>query len=306
MSNYQKPNPVELEKRQKMEMETNFELLKSLILDEERKDKEILKQDLDQIRDILDDQKFRDLVSPIIRDHLEDLKMKFPDLYGDVVREAISSQIKNQEDEMVNSLYPILGKMVKKFAYSEINKWVEAFDRTFQDIKKDFKNGSLWARIKNFVRVKILKRKGNNEDLTKKIDLLKQQFYNQIEEIFIIEKDTGFILASYSDDGPFKLDQQMMVGLLTAIKSFGEDIMSQKDEGLNTIQFDSYSIIVISFYSYFAATVVNGPITESFKSDLHDKLLDYAKQYLNDMQSKSDLNNEKEMSNALKELIRAE
>ncbi len=284
--------------------EDNFELLKNLILDEERKEQNNLKKDLNQIREILDDNKFKELVTPIIKEHLDEIKLKFPELYGNVVREAISSQIKNNEHEMVDAFYPIIGKMVKKFAYSEINVWVETFDKTFQALKEDFKNGSLKVKAIEFVRVKLLKKEPRQ--LPQSGRLLNKAFFNNIEEIFIIEKDTGFILASYADHGPFQLDQQMLVGLLTALKSFGEDVMGQKEEGLNTIQFDSYNIIIYNFFSCYSATVINGPVTETFKSELHERLLDFAEQHLNNLEGKSDLLSEKKMSQALKELIRGE
>ncbi len=281
--------------------DSSFEALKELLLDEERKEQKLLQNDLQEIKRLLGDDEFRHLVTPIIREHLDEVKEQFPQLYGEVVRQAIATQVKDYEDEMVNSLYPIMGKMTKQYINAEFRQWMEGMSKRADKIP-------ILQKIKAWWKRQLAKRKGKKRGhpLNTQEQAIQNTIYEHIEEIFIIDKYTGFILASYSEEGPFALKKEMLVGLLTALKSFGEDAMGEKNESLNTIQFDAYTIITFDFHSYYAATVVNGPVTEYFKSDLLDKLLDYAERHLKRINTtETDQKKQQQLSEALKDMIRA-
>lgn len=286
--------PPEQEGDQKVQ--DQLELLKSLLLDEERQQQEVFNKDLTEIKQILSNEEFKKLVAPIVTNHLDDLKSKFPDLYGDVVREAIAKQVHGFEDEMTNALYPIVGKMIKKYVSTEIAKWLEVIEQRTTKIPILVKAKNLFKRKKG---KDIVKKLADQQQLN-----LQKTFFKQIEEVFIVDKYAGFVIASFSEDGPFYHKKDMLVGLLTAIKSFGEDAISEKKESLSTIQYDKYNIVIIDFHKHYAATVVNGPITNRFQSDLHDRLLDYAHKYLHSFENQTTQYNEQQLSNALKELIK--
>lgn len=286
--------PKEVEGDHKVQ--TQLELLKSLLLDEERQKQETFNKDLSEIKQILSDEEFKKMVEPIVATHLEDLKNKFPELYGDVVREAIAKQVYGFEEEMTNALYPIVGKMIKKYVSAEIGKWLEVIEQHT-------------TKIPILVKAKNLFKRKKGKDIVKKLPdqqqlNLQKTFFKQIEEVFIVDKYAGFVIASFSENGPFYHKKDMLVGLLTAIKSFGEDAISEKKESLSTIQYDKYNIVIIDFHKHYAATVVNGPITNRFQSDLHDRLLDYAHKYLHSFENQTTQYNEQQLSNALKELIK--
>ena len=275
--------------------ENDFEQLKSILLDEDRKESELIQSDLNEIKKILTDEEFTKLVSPIIKAHFEELKLNFPKLYGDVVRDAIAKQVKEHEDEMVQTMYPIVGKMTKKYITSEFVKFVE-----FMEVNRGSITGKVRVilnKIKNKIKNKLgIKTKRQSSPIYLALN-------KQIEEVFIIEKYTGFIIASYSEDGPFKSNQEMMVGLLTAIKSFSEDAMGKTEEVLGSIQFESYNIISVDFYNHYGAVVVNGPVTEKFKSEIEDRLLDYAEENLKGILESSTKYDEQKLSESLKKHI---
>jgi len=272
-------------------VENNFEQLKSILLDEDRKESEIIQSDLNEIKKILTDEEFTKLVSPIIKAHFDELKANFPKLYGDLVRNAISEQIKKHEAEMVQTMYPIVGKMTKKYITSEFARFIEFIDE---------KSESILGRARKTV-YKIKNRLGIKTK--RQSSLIYSALIKQIEEVFIIEKYTGFIIASYSEDGPFKTNQEMMVGLLTAIKSFSEDAMGKTEEILGSIQFESYNIISVDFHNHYGAVVINGPVTEKFKSELEDRLLDYAEENLKGILESSTTYDEQKLSESLKQHI---
>ena len=269
----------------------DFEKLKSILLDDDRKENELIQSDLNEIKKFLTDEEFNKLVSPIIKAHFDDLKANFTVLYGDLVRDAIAKQIKEHEDEMVQTMFPIVGKMTKKYITSEFARFVEFIEKKSEPVTGRFLN--LFHSTK--------KRLGFTTK--RQTSLIYSALHKQIEEVFIIEKYTGFIIASYSENGPFKLNQEMMVGLLTAIKSFSEDAMGKTDEILGCIQFESYNIVTVDFHNHYGAVVINGPVTEGFKSEIEDRMLDYAEENLKGILESSTTYDEQKLSDSLKKHI---
>ena len=148
----------------------------------------------------IDEYSFEDYILPV--EKIEDLKENFPEYFGETITETIKVQIKESQDEVVEALYPIMGKLVKKFIIAEIAKLSESINDT----------------INNKFSVKqIIKRlfKGNTTDAE---DVLQQVFEPIIEEVFIIEKDSGLLVGNYSRGNI--ADKDMVSGMLTAIKSF--------------------------------------------------------------------------------------
>ncbi len=271
--------------------DNDFEKLKSILLDDDRKENELIQSDLNEIKKILTDEEFNKLVTPIIKAHFDDLKENFTMLYGDLVRDAIAKQIKEQEDEMVQTMFPIVGKMTKKYITSEFARFVEFVEKKSQPIT---------GRVSKFINNT---KKKLGIDTKRQSSLIYSALHKQIEEVFIIEKYTGFIIASYSEGGPFKLNQEMMVGLLTAIKSFSQDAMGKTNEILGCIQFESYNIVTVDFHNHYGALVINGPVTEGFKSEIEDRMLDYAEENLKGILDSSTTYDEQKLSDSLKHYI---
>ena len=96
----------------------------------------------------------------------------------------------------------------------------------------------------------------------------------QIQQIFIIEKGSGLIIASFSKSDT--IDEDMIAGMLTAIKSFVEDAFQGGNQSLENIEYELNTIQIQNFQSYYMAAVISGAVDTGFKSDLQDRLLDFA------------------------------
>jgi len=126
-------------------------------------------------------------------------------------------------------------------------------------------------------------------------EALKTEIKNPIiEQIMVIEKGSGLVISEYTKTQ--NIDQDMVGGMLTAIKSFAEDAFEKGNQELQYIEYNSFHIHLQNFSSYYIAVVISGPFNVIFKDKLEDKLLDFAQNYVN----KEDLNDQPAFTRKLK------
>jgi len=244
--------------------ENRFELLRELLLTEDRKEFESLRNEFLKKDDLKKE------VNPVLDDKIGDLKDNFSDYFGDQVTQAIKVQIRESQDEVVEALYPIMGKLIQKFIVAEITKLSDTINKTIND---------------KFSFTHILKRlfKGKKTDAE---DVLQTVFASTIEEVFVIEENSGLLIGSYSRGNI--ADKDMISGMLTAIKSFAEDAFSKQGQDLEDIKFETFQLSMYNFKSIYIATATSGVITSEFKEELADNLNSLAEKILRDRTYLSD------------------
>ena len=187
-----------------------------------------------------------------------------PEKLGPTITETLKTQIKESRDEVVQALFPIVGQMIKKYVQQELQLLTERIDKQFNSA---FSFELAWLRIRSFftgTSFSELVLKSSNEP--------------QLHEIFIIQEESGLLMASYSATKSF--DQDMMSGMLTAIKSFVEDAMLTEKQNLEMISYDLYKIYVQNFGKFYVAVVLSGVIDTAFKSKLNDRILSFVKEVM--------------------------
>ena len=119
----------------------------------------------------------------------------------------------------------------------------------------------------------------------------------QIEQIFIIEKDSGILSGSYSKKET--VDKDMISGMLTAIKSFVEDAFQAGKQNLESIEYELYNIHIQNFHFYYIAVVVSGAYTLAYRNQLENKLLDFSEYIMKHHVSEENIS--KELENYFKD-----
>ena len=97
---------------------------------------------------------------------------------------------------------------------------------------------------------------------------MQEVFEPIVEEIFVIEKDSGLLKGSYSKGNI--ADKDMVSGMLTAIKSFAEDAFSKEGQDLEDIKFETFQLSIQNFKTIYIATATSGVISRDFKEELYD------------------------------------
>lgn len=260
---------------QDSQKDKRFELLRELLLEDDREKFDALSQE------VLMQDKMAARVTPIIDGKIENLREKFPEYFGRTITKTIKYQIKESQDEMVDALYPIMGKLVKKAIISEINKLSDRINESVQNTFS-FKGVSEWFKK----RVS-----GVNEG-----DMVLQDIFKPIiEEVFVIEKDSGLLLGNHSTGNI--ADKDMISGMLTAIKSFAEDAFSKEGQDLENIKFETFQISLREFKSIYIAIAMSGVPDLEFKDKLTDNIFDLAEAILRD---RSYFKDELKMNNLIK------
>jgi len=104
-------------------------------------------------------------------------------------------------------------------------------------------------------------------------------FKTKVQDTFIIQRNSGLVIASAHGDDTKGGDGDIFSGMLTAIKAFGEDAFSKGGGGkqeLEFIEYDSHKIFLQSHHNYFFATVLNGSLSNSEKDKLANQLMEFA------------------------------
>jgi regulator of PEP synthase PpsR (kinase-PPPase family) len=106
-----------------------FQQLRKLLLEQDWEDRKELAQKLEQLDSELNTrEKLEERVNPILQDQEARIQREFPVLFGPQITESIKKQIKESQDEVVEVLYPIIGRMIKKYITSEIQKLSDQID----------------------------------------------------------------------------------------------------------------------------------------------------------------------------------
>lgn len=198
-------------------------------------------------------------VQHMIDDKLAHFQEHFPLEFEIALNKVIDRRIDNSQEKLLDAIYPVLGKMIRKFIALQFEQLQHRIDQQL--------NQGFIGRLRNmFSGVK------ESEMVMSKIPA------SGVEEVFIIQKHSGILLGSASAEETINSD--VIAGMLTAIKSFVEDAFRREDEDLEMIQYGSYSIVIQNFYSYYIAIAIQGTLNLNEKSDLYNKSLELSEQHL--------------------------
>ena len=265
-----------------------IELLRDIILGDDRKVIENLSENIEKINNLVDSKDELGLkVNSIIHDRIEEFQKSIPEKLGPQITAALQKQISESQAQVVDILYPIIGKMVGKYIRREFEKITERIDRQF---RKAFSIDGWIRRFKGWIS-------GSKESEMIIRDLVPPSLL----EMFIIEKNSGILKAHYAVNKA--LDADLVAGMLTAIKSFVEDAFSSGEQQLEMIEYDNYKIVISSFNSFYIANVISGILNAEFRAKLDHMVLDFAQKYLASEMSLLNRENEPDITKQLKEFI---
>ncbi|WP_289043449.1 cell envelope biogenesis protein OmpA [uncultured Olleya sp.] len=264
-----------------MTQDDKLKILKDILLKDEHEYASSIEIKLKKLEELITQQNnLSKHIDPILEEKLDEFIKEMPQTIGPTITKTLKEEIKNSQDEVVEALYPIMGKMIKRYVQKEIQILSENINRSMSNA----------FSFKNIFRKFRSKKSGVSEgDL-----LIQNQFKPKIEQIMVIESGSGLIISEYSKTN--NIDQDTVAGMLTAIKSFAEDAFVTDVQNLEYIEYENYHIHLQNFSKYYIAVAISGAFTATFRSKLEDKLLDFAQNIIN----KTDLNNTDQFNTKLK------
>lgn len=242
-----------------------IKLLRDLLLSEDREVFADLSSHVEKIdHQINTRQEFEPIVEPIIDEKLNEFQESIPEKLGPSITKALKKQISESQDEVIDILYPIIGKLINKYIKREFEILSEKMDAEFE---KAFSIDGWKRRIKGWFS-------GTKESS----NIINELNPPELLEMFIIEKESGLLIAHYSKTET--LDADLVAGMLTAIKSFVEDSFDSGNQELEMIEYDAYKIHLRSLKSFYISSVISGTTNAMFKAKLENYILEFAEQFL--------------------------
>jgi outer membrane protein OmpA-like peptidoglycan-associated protein len=175
---------------------------------------------------------------------------------GPEMGKAIKTQINLEPDAMVDALYPVIGNTIAKYMAEVV-----------QDINEKVENTLSVQGVVRKIRAKL---KGISE-----AELIVQESLGfAIRAVFLIHKASGLVIYEVQPDSKFKLEADMVAGMLTAIRSFVKDCVSEPGviSELHEIDYDDSKIILeVAGYCYLTA-VIKGKPSKEFISNIRATL----------------------------------
>jgi hypothetical protein len=226
-----------------------FLQLKEILLQEDR-------ERLQHISETLDTPELlKEKIGPILEERIEVLKEHFPNQYRQIVEEVIDFKLRTSRDEVLELIYPVMGKMIQKYVRLQIQQLRDNLERQIQKRLTTGIIGRMRYLLFGFG-------KKDAEQIVSRLD------GPEIMEVYVIEQYSGILLGSASKKRTVDLD--LIAGMLTAIKSFVEDAFKQELQELELIQYDHYTIIIQNFYKFYIATAVSGSISHQDEHQLRE------------------------------------
>jgi hypothetical protein len=228
--------------------------LRDILLRDDRATLSAVKKVLDE-KDLLADR-----VSPIVEEHLENMRQNFPQEYEQLVTKMIEQKLKSSQKEIVEVIYPVLGQMIIKFISLQFQILKESIDK---QIKETFSTKTIMDKIRyRFMGVK-------SSDI-----IIAAADVPYIEEVFVIQKNSGLLLGSaalYPTE-----NRDAVAGMLTAIKDFVEDAFEKDREDLETINYGTYRVMLYSFPTYYFAMALSGSLSTSESENFRKSVFQFA------------------------------
>lgn len=246
----------------KMDEKDKLEILKDILLADEHEFEAKISRRIEQLEQTVNErEKLSEKVDPIIAFQLQEFKESIPENLGPTITETLRKEIKINKDVVVDALYPILGKMIKKYVAQEMKLLSDKMNNqlSFLSIGK--------RKFRSFFT-------GKKEEELMMDDLATAR----IQQVLLIEKDSGILKASFSQSDA--MDEEMVSGMLTAIKSFVEDAFNQRDQNLELIEYELYRIHLQSFATHYVAVVISGNFVLSAKNKLQDIIFDFYNSFM--------------------------
>ena len=224
----------------------------------------LLKEDrvkIDALETTIEDPiSFEKKVVPIVVEQIDILKRDFPTSYKKVVEQIVSDQIENSQEEILNAIYPVMGTMIRKYITLQFQGLKDSID---QQIKKTLSSKGIFGQIK----ASIFGTKESDKILSS-VDKAK------IEEVFVVQRHSGLLIGAASVSPT--INQDVIAGMLTAIKSFVEDAFLQGKEDLDLIEYETHKLLIHNFPSYFIVIAMNGSISVEERQKIADLIFEFA------------------------------
>jgi len=233
---------------------------------------------LDDMRGLLDahherigsDADMQRTVSTVLAGALRDARVRqhkqVADAIAPILVEGMKREIKNSRDEMVDALYPIMGRLVSAYVSSAV---ADMMNQTNQRLESGLTGRFLYLRAKAALTGKSYE----------EVAVQDRQMF-QISELMLIRRGSGMLIDhlqldlddAVGADGP-KQDSALVSGVVAAIHEFAQEAFSKKKASLRSVDMGEETIYLRATSGLILAVIGRGKARRKFERALDMELV---------------------------------
>ena len=221
--------------------------------------------EMETLREILFSRYRRQIAQ--LQAELDDLERRVTDedaligLIAPVLGDAIRRKIRDAREEMIEALYPIIGRVVVRAVSEAIRDLARTVDAR---MRTSFSPRALWWRL----RARLGGASGAEIALRESLPF-------SVVEVFLIHRDSGLLLWHISQDPDASPDSDLISGMLTAIRDFAQDAFGRGEDGqLDEIQWGERCILIEAAQHAYLAVVVDGVEPPGFRAEVRSRIIE--------------------------------
>lgn len=236
--------------------ETELETLRLLLLGPEYKE-------LLQHKQMLENpERLSEHLSPAISQALQ-LRAKqdgsLQKVLNPLITGALLDSVSEDPKPIADALYPVMGPAIRKSINSTMSQMLNTFNELLEQSvsPKAWRwRFDAWRTGRSYAEV-----------------VLMQNLVYQVEQVFLIHKDTGLLLQHLVADTAISKDPDMVSGMLTAIQDFISDSFSvEQNSGLDSLRLGDLTVLIEHGPSAVLAVVVRGPVPQGLQETLSEAI----------------------------------
>lgn len=205
------------------------------------------------------DERLRKSVATILDGALRDADVaKHDELASSLapaVVKTVQTEIRNSRDDIAEALYPMTGQMVKAYIASAMKDLAETLNRKLD-------NNAVMLRLRSISTGRPV------SDL-----LLADSQRVDLDELFLIRRGTGELLARWPANDVGHNQDQMMSGVLTAINDFASEALKDERSSLREIDLGDRQVYLRASPTYLLAAKCSGSGSAAIEKVFDDAFL---------------------------------
>ncbi len=175
------------------------------------------------------------------------------------VEEALTASVRRDPRPLADALFPIFGPAIRKAIAASLSTMLESMNRTLE-------HSLSWRAVQ--WRITALRTGKSFAEIV----LLDTLVY-RVEQVFLIERESGLLLQHLSAPGVGTQDADMVSGMLTAIRDFARDSFQVPDgETLDRLQIGELSVWIEQGPHAIIAAVIRGNAPPELRVTMQEAL----------------------------------
>ncbi|MEO0648445.1 MAG: OmpA family protein, partial [Cyanobacteria bacterium J06650_10] len=175
------------------------------------------------------------------------------------VERAIQSSVQNDSSTLAEALFPVIGPATRKSITAAIGSLVESLNKTLEHS----------LSLESFKWRLEAKRTGKT---FAEVVLIRTLIY-QVEQAFLIQKETGLVIQHIVADTAIAQDPDLVSAMLTAIQDFVQDSFAvESDQALDTLKLGDFTLFIESGPQAVLAAVVRGSAPQELRAIMRSQL----------------------------------